>query len=48
MHLQPGEELLSILVLTHIDGLTIIILEGMPDACWLVRLLAAQCQMRKG
>ena len=45
IHLQPRQELLRILMLPDIDGLAIVVLEGMPDADWLECLLAAQCQV---
>ena len=47
-HLQTGEELLRVLVLGHIDGLAVIVFEGVPEASGLESLLLGERHVGKG
>ena len=46
-YLQAREKLVGILVLPYINGLTIVVLEGAPEAHWAVVFLVAECQVCK-
>ena len=47
-HLEPSEKLLGILVLCNIDGLAIIVFEGVPEAHRLEGLLLRERHAGKG
>lgn len=45
MHLQPREELVGVLVLVHVDGLAVVVLERLPEAAGVEAGGAAQSQV---
>ena len=47
VYLQPGEELVSVLVFSQVQAGAIILLEGAPKCSGHMKLLVAQCQVGK-
>ena len=47
IHLQPGEELVGVLVLSHIHGLPVVVLEGIPELLRPVARAAAEEEVRE-
>ncbi len=46
-NLEAGEELIGVLVLAHVERLTIVVLEGAPEAGRPVEVAVTQRQVRK-
>ena len=45
LDLEAGEELVGVLVLAHVDGLAVIVLECLPEAARPVEMLMAERQV---
>ena len=46
-HLQPGKELICILVLPEVQALAVIVFESIPERTGDIVILVSQCQIRK-